>query len=313
MSLLTKLYPDDEKNSGGNDWTLMYGDLMTLLLTFFVMLVSMSELKQNEKFQGIADSMAEQFGGERPSETDSERLGRSAGLAMAHKAYSTRRSKELDHWDEYVQLVATWNARPSGIAIQNRQTPAKSASFVPAAGSSSLSGGMAERSVTAIPGPRVLAAVQFLPESVDLNERSKQDLREVWESLDGRRVRLEVRGILPAFQRPESGKPSPTGKTAPQALNANENAMVLARAMTVRDLLATRRELSSVRVSLSLTPLEATEGLRLGEIPAGLVVSGNVLVSVFDEGFNPNDEATGLRTAREYRGEEPMLRPELSR
>lgn len=89
--------------------------------------------------------------------------------------------------------------------------------------------------------------------------------------------------------------------------------MVLARAMTVRDLLATRRELSSVRVSLSLTPLEATEGLRLGEIPAGLVVSGNVLVSVFDEGFNPNDEATGLRTAREYRGEEPMLRPELSR
>jgi chemotaxis protein MotB len=42
-------------------WMVSYGDLMSLLLTLFVMLVSMSEIKQNDKFQGVADSLHEQF------------------------------------------------------------------------------------------------------------------------------------------------------------------------------------------------------------------------------------------------------------
>ena len=44
------------------DWMLTYGDLMSLLLTFFIMLVSMSEIKQNDKYQGIADSLQAKFG-----------------------------------------------------------------------------------------------------------------------------------------------------------------------------------------------------------------------------------------------------------
>jgi len=40
-----------------------YGDAMTLLLCFFVILVSMSELKQDERFQKVMESLRRAFGG----------------------------------------------------------------------------------------------------------------------------------------------------------------------------------------------------------------------------------------------------------
>jgi chemotaxis protein MotB len=36
--------------------------MMSLLLTFFIMLVSMSELKEDDRFQGVADSLHQHFG-----------------------------------------------------------------------------------------------------------------------------------------------------------------------------------------------------------------------------------------------------------
>jgi len=39
-----------------------YGDMMTLLLCFFVMIVAMSEIKKDERFQKVVDSLREQFG-----------------------------------------------------------------------------------------------------------------------------------------------------------------------------------------------------------------------------------------------------------
>ena len=40
-----------------------YGDCMTLLLCFFVILVSMSEIKENERFQQVMESLRRAFGG----------------------------------------------------------------------------------------------------------------------------------------------------------------------------------------------------------------------------------------------------------
>lgn len=53
-----------EENSGGGvpEWVVTFGDMMSLLLTFFIMLVSMSEVKQEEKFQAMVESMRRQFG-----------------------------------------------------------------------------------------------------------------------------------------------------------------------------------------------------------------------------------------------------------
>ena len=53
-----------EESSGGDipEWVVTFGDMMSLLLTFFIMLVSMSEIKEEERYQALVESMRQQFG-----------------------------------------------------------------------------------------------------------------------------------------------------------------------------------------------------------------------------------------------------------
>ncbi len=53
---------EEEPSAGIPEWVVTFGDMMSLLLTFFIMLVSMSEMKQDEKFQAVAESLREQLG-----------------------------------------------------------------------------------------------------------------------------------------------------------------------------------------------------------------------------------------------------------
>jgi len=48
---------------GAPEWMVTYGDTMTLLLCFFVIIVSMSEVKQNQRFQDVMESLRAAFGG----------------------------------------------------------------------------------------------------------------------------------------------------------------------------------------------------------------------------------------------------------
>ncbi len=53
----------DEAQPGAPEWVVTYGDMMSLLLTFFIMLVSLSELKsEGGKLRAALDSMREAFG-----------------------------------------------------------------------------------------------------------------------------------------------------------------------------------------------------------------------------------------------------------
>ena len=52
----------EEKSAGIPEWVVTFGDMMSLLLTFFVMLFSMSEMRQEQKFQAVLDSLRRQFG-----------------------------------------------------------------------------------------------------------------------------------------------------------------------------------------------------------------------------------------------------------
>lgn len=55
--------PEDDAPPGVPEWVVTYGDMMSLLLTFFIMLVSMSELKtENGKMRAALDSLRESFG-----------------------------------------------------------------------------------------------------------------------------------------------------------------------------------------------------------------------------------------------------------
>ncbi|MEM8947028.1 MAG: flagellar motor protein MotB [Planctomycetota bacterium] len=53
---------EEEPDAGIPEWVVTFGDMMSLLLTFFIMLVSMSEMKQDEKFQAVAEALREQVG-----------------------------------------------------------------------------------------------------------------------------------------------------------------------------------------------------------------------------------------------------------
>lgn len=54
----------EDDDPGIPEWVVTFGDMMSLLLTFFIMLVSMSEIKKDEQFQAMLDSMRRQFGHE---------------------------------------------------------------------------------------------------------------------------------------------------------------------------------------------------------------------------------------------------------
>ena len=53
---------EEDEVIGIPEWVVTFGDMMSLLLTFFIMLVSLSEMKEEEKYQALVESMRKQFG-----------------------------------------------------------------------------------------------------------------------------------------------------------------------------------------------------------------------------------------------------------
>ena len=53
---------DEDEAVGIPEWVVTFGDMMSLLLTFFIMLVSMSEIKKEEQYQALVESFRRQFG-----------------------------------------------------------------------------------------------------------------------------------------------------------------------------------------------------------------------------------------------------------
>lgn len=56
------MLPPEEPVERAPVWLITYSDLMTLLLVFFVLLFSISEFRQTERFQGVASSLHAKFG-----------------------------------------------------------------------------------------------------------------------------------------------------------------------------------------------------------------------------------------------------------
>ncbi len=51
-----------EEAAGAPEWMVTFGDMMSLLLCFFVIIVSMSEIKKDERFQVVMESLRRAFG-----------------------------------------------------------------------------------------------------------------------------------------------------------------------------------------------------------------------------------------------------------
>ncbi len=53
---------EEEEEAGIPEWVVTFGDMMSLLLTFFIMLFSMSEVKQEEMYQAMLEALRKRFG-----------------------------------------------------------------------------------------------------------------------------------------------------------------------------------------------------------------------------------------------------------
>ncbi|HUT10835.1 MAG TPA: flagellar motor protein MotB [Thermoguttaceae bacterium] len=80
------------------EWVVTFGDMMSLLLTFFIMLFSMSEIKEDQRYQAIMDALRKRFGFEStivspmPGEADPKNsmIAKLATLGRAQRADTMR-------------------------------------------------------------------------------------------------------------------------------------------------------------------------------------------------------------------------------
>lgn len=54
--------PDDDDPPGVPEWVVTYGDMMSLLLTFFIMLVSLSEIQDDTRYRDVLASLHDRLG-----------------------------------------------------------------------------------------------------------------------------------------------------------------------------------------------------------------------------------------------------------
>ena len=80
---------DDEDNADG--WMVTYSDLMSLLLCFFVLILSMAEV-DIIRYKQLADSMAQAFGVQRDLSSIRSPKGLASSLQNFDLAYPTKQS-----------------------------------------------------------------------------------------------------------------------------------------------------------------------------------------------------------------------------
>ena len=155
---------EEEPEIGIPEWVVTFGDMMSLLLTFFIMLVSMSEMKEDEKFQAMVESFREQFGHEMSPASMVPGESRPRGAVLPHPVYSMGRSKKKD--------------------IKNGGQEVKAVT------------GDNERVQTVRPGEdATIGGLIFFPEDVsELTEDNKRDLQRIIEQIAGKPQKVEIRG-----------------------------------------------------------------------------------------------------------------------
>jgi chemotaxis protein MotB len=152
---------EDDRPSAAPAWVLPYGDLMSLLLACFVLLVSMSEIREDKNFQAMADSLHQRFGAGASAaslfggsgKAENSALGKQAGLGRARRAAAIHAGDQLC----------------PALGAELRSTSQHDAPEAP--------GG----------------ALFFDPQSTALTEDNRQILRAICRKIEPRPGRIEIR------------------------------------------------------------------------------------------------------------------------
>jgi chemotaxis protein MotB len=157
------LAPEEEKSGGIPEWVVTFGDMMSLLLTFFIMLVSLSELKEEQKYQAMVESMTRRFGYE--SALKSFAPGRSKPRnAMIAKVANEGRARRLDLMQGGNKVQAPTGDHPRVRIVR----PGQKASS---------------------------GTVIFFPEgSAELDKIARKELDSTIDTLGGQPQKIEIRG-----------------------------------------------------------------------------------------------------------------------
>lgn len=167
-----------EEDSGGGDipeWVVTFGDMMSLLLTFFIMLVSLSEIKQEEKYQAMVESMRQRFGYDRTLSSLIPGRSRPRNSQIA-KLATAGRAKRMDTLRGGDKVQAPVGDYPRVRIVR--------------------------------PGSRTAigTVVFFGPFDVDLPASEKEKLKRIAPEMAGKPQIIEVRGhTMPRPPDPRSG------------------------------------------------------------------------------------------------------------
>lgn len=154
---------EEDPPPGVAEWVVTFGDMMSLLLTFFIMLVSMSELKEEERFQAMLESMRRQFGHD--SAMSAVLPGQShANSNLAYIAPSQSRSMRKNLQDGGNDVPAVTGDHKRVQTVRH--------------GRNSTTGGV----------------IYFDELSSELTEEAKKALRTIAQQVAGKPQKLEVRG-----------------------------------------------------------------------------------------------------------------------
>ncbi len=163
---------EEDAPPGIPEWVVTFGDMMSLLLTFFIMLVSMSEVKQEEQFQALVDSMRRRFGHASASASmaPGDKKPRNSKLANIATMGRAKRFDTMSGGDK-VQAPVGDHARVEIIRRSDDVT----------------SGGV----------------ITFDEFSDTLNDDHRNRLRAVVEAIQGKSQRIEIRGHTTRRPLPE--------------------------------------------------------------------------------------------------------------
>lgn len=152
--------------AGAPEWVMTFGDMMSLLLTFFILLVSLSEIKKEDEWKAVVEEVKKSFGmkgggGRLPTDNDP-----ALTLVQILETVQNQQRKEEN----------TSNTDDPGMSGRDqRVTTIREGDYIPV-------GGM----------------VYFQPGSADLSDRAKAQVRQFIENeefdIRGTNYIIELRG-----------------------------------------------------------------------------------------------------------------------
>ncbi len=167
---------EEEDEGGGGDipeWVVTFGDMMSLLLTFFIMLVSLSEMKEEETYQAMVQSMQQNFGYDMSqlSITPGDARPRNSKVA---KLATTGRSRRRD--------TMKGGAKPQAASGENERV---------------LNVRMGDRT-------GIGTVVRFQQHQAELSDEARKSIDELIVLLSGKPQKIDVRGHTSKVPIPDS-------------------------------------------------------------------------------------------------------------